>query len=561
MIVKIITSRQKKRETYLECPLKLFVCGIRRVKSVLLELHPTEEDTVKRIFTTFLVGLSLLKRRKKSFILGSLPKSKWTTLDDRRIFLNPDSLITSWLQTLALDFIGKEKDLRPFWNEQVEEESKKWWLPTEIDSVDLHLNSSSSSLRCTESNSLFSILKRENPQNKNLLRTSFPSSTSTPVETWEEEGIRARKIRLYPTPNQKKTLKQWMGTTRVVYNRALHHIRHQENTLIDTKKLQSLYVTKKNREGVLNETIEEWQFETPKDIRNGAIRDLKKAFKTAFTHLKRGLIRNFKMRFKRKKTYPSVEVPRTALSFKDGKLRLYPTYGLGPIKLSKREKHLSLEYDCRLQWSYGHWYLVVPYKKKSRERTPPTKNVVSLDPGVRTFYTGYSEDDVFKIQQNRERLKKLQEKLDLMRSLRDRKLIRRSSFRRRQKGLYRKVKHLIEELHYKTSQVLKDYKWILLPSFESQEMVQGQLHRKTKRELLGLQHFLFKTRLKSTLALDPYSNVIDVTEEYTSKTCGGCGKLKNIGGAEVYRCSHCRLHIDRDVNGARNILLKYLSLN
>jgi len=144
-------------------------------------------------------------------------------------------------------------------------------------------------------------------------------------------------------------------------------------------------------------------------------------------------------------------------------------------------------------------------------------------------------------------------------SLRDRKLIRRSSFTRRQKALYRKVKHLIEELHYKTIQVFKDYKWILLPSFESKEMVQGHLHRKTKRELLGLQHFLFKTRLKSTLALDPYSNVVDVTEEYTSKTCGRCGKLKNIGGAEVYRCSQCHLYIDRDVNGARNILLKYLS--
>jgi len=349
-----------------------------------------------------------------------------------------------------------------------------------------------------------------------------------------------------------------MGTTRVVYNRALSHIRDQEKTEIDTKKLQSLYVTRKSRDGIINDKIEDWQFETPKDIRNGAIRDLKKAFKTAFTHLKRGLIQKFKVGFKRKKTYPSVEIPRKALSFKNGKLRLYPTYDLQPLKLSRREKKIDLEYDCRLQYIHGHYYLVVPYKKKSKpKQTSQSKGILSLDPGVRTFLTGYSENEVIKIQHNRETLKKLQHRLDHFKSLRYRKLIRRSSFSRRQKSLYRKVKNIITELHYTTIQVLKDYKWILLPAFESQEMV-GRLHRKTNRELLGLQHYLFKQRLKASLKLDSYSNVIDVTEEYTSKTCGQCGSLKKIGGSETYKCSNCGLVIDRDVNGARNILLKHL---
>jgi transposase len=46
------------------------------------------------------------------------------------------------------------------------------------------------------------------------------------------------------------------------------------------------------------------------------------------------------------------------------------------------------------------------------------------------------------------------------------------------------------------------------------------------------------------------------TEEYTSKTCGRCGELNNVGKSEIYRCSKCLLVIDRDINGARNILIK-----
>jgi len=47
-----------------------------------------------------------------------------------------------------------------------------------------------------------------------------------------------------------------------------------------------------------------------------------------------------------------------------------------------------------------------------------------------------------------------------------------------------------------------------------------------------------------------------VSEAYTSKTCTRCGVLNNIGSNEIYHCKECDLVIDRDINGARNILLK-----
>ena len=53
--------------------------------------------------------------------------------------------------------------------------------------------------------------------------------------------------------------------------------------------------------------------------------------------------------------------------------------------------------------------------------------------------------------------------------------------------------------------------------------------------------------------------VIIVNEAYTSKTCSACGLIHKIGSKSVLKCE-CGLTIDRDLNGARGIFLKNLSL-
>ena len=49
-------------------------------------------------------------------------------------------------------------------------------------------------------------------------------------------------------------------------------------------------------------------------------------------------------------------------------------------------------------------------------------------------------------------------------------------------------------------------------------------------------------------------------EHFTSKTCTCCGHLhSNLGSSREYNCYSCGLFIDRDINGARNILLKCIN--
>lgn len=53
-------------------------------------------------------------------------------------------------------------------------------------------------------------------------------------------------------------------------------------------------------------------------------------------------------------------------------------------------------------------------------------------------------------------------------------------------------------------------------------------------------------------------NLYIVTEEFTSKTCTSCGSIKNnLGSNKLFECANCGLKIDRDINGARNILIKH----
>lgn len=581
----------KKQLNYFKLPLKLLGSGIKKVKYVLLELHPDNEDIILRIFKTLWVGILLMIKKKKSVTVECLPQSKWMTLLDKQLFSNPNFLITSWLQMSVLELIGKEKVLKPFWTKQCTILSQKLWLPIETDYVVSHSNFWNGSSIKMELNSWFSIKKMNNPLNKNSLMTSSPLFTSIPVEKWEKDVIRTRKIRLYPTNEQQKIMKGWMSTRRYVYNKVLAHIK-KDKEKITFFDLRNKYVTAKN-----NPNVEFWETETPKDIRAGAVSDVVNNYKTSFSLLKNRQISGFNMRFQSKKIKePSIEIPLSAvkatiekvkrtkeeieivqakiaenkkaseiktkvkITKKDGGIFIYKDIMKTKIKISKRQlkKDIIIENDCRLQLKNNQWFLVAPINVKE-EKIEQKKEYCALDPGSRSFQTIYSETCVEQIKINKEIIKKLQVKLDHFKSLRDKKLIRKQSFKNRERRIYIKINNLMDELHHKTiNYITKEYKSIIIPSFESQDMVKNSNNRYLNRSLLQLKHYQFQQRLKSKCEVRGCRMEI-CTEEYTSKTCGRCGELNDVKALDVYSCNKCKLVIDRDVNGARNIYIKVLN--
>jgi putative transposase len=126
-----------------------------------------------------------------------------------------------------------------------------------------------------------------------------------------------------------------------------------------------------------------------------------------------------------------------------------------------------------------------------------------------------------------------------------------------------KIRHLVDNLHHNVAKDLcSKYQTILIPPFEVSNMVrkaQRRINAKSVRKMLTWSHYRFRQFLKHKAREYPGCRVLEVDEMFTSQTCGGCGILnRHIGSKKLFQCPHCDLVIDRDVNAARNILLKHL---
>lgn len=86
-----------------------------------------------------------------------------------------------------------------------------------------------------------------------------------------------------------------------------------------------------------------------------------------------------------------------------------------------------------------------------------------------------------------------------------------------------------------------------------------KIRTKTARQMLTWSHYRFKQVLKNKAEFSG-CHVIDVTEEFTSKTCTKCGHIhQKLGGSKVFKCPECGHNLKRDFNGALGIMLKALS--
>lgn len=559
MLTMKVTLQLPKQVGHWEFPLRLFDTGIKTIRSQLSELRPEDACIVEKSWALWVVVKNLLIQREKSFMLECLPKDRKMTLVDKLSTSDPASQLIKWLKILALGLIGDVKDCASFLTKRIKDESAKWWLPTETGLLASLLTLLNTSLLIKESTSWFSTQTFTNPLKKNSQTTLCPSSTSTLVDTWGPEGMRTRKIRLYPSKKQSKIFKEWVANTRYTYNCALGAYKQGEIRL-NKFEMRNYFVTADHPN---REPLPDWLLKTPKDIRAGGIFDLINAHTTAFANLKKNNISKFDMGFRTKRTNMSITIPKSAISLSKFSLKMYPKYIPNKVRTCRDKSLLSLtiESDCRLGLSHGKWTLFVPFKKKEVKSTGA--GICALDPGITTFQTLYSDSRAVKYQQDSKRLKLLTSLRDKLQSYRDIRKINNASYKRRECRINTKLSNLVDDMHFKViNDITKEHDTVLLPSFETSQMVSNKkkgLFGKSKRCLLNLKHFEFKERFREK-AKARCINLKIVSEAFTSKTCTGCGSLKAKMNLDMrtYKCDGCHLSIDRDINGARNILLKNL---
>ena len=182
---------------------------------------------------------------------------------------------------------------------------------------------------------------------------------------------------------------------------------------------------------------------------------------------------------------------------------------------------------------------------------------------MRTFQTFYTADGITgKIGDNViEQISQLGKKVDILQSKLTEKItaITRYNMKNRIRKSIAKIKNFVNDLHHKTVSFLSKYfNVVLIPKLDVTKISQlpiniRKISSKVVRNMMTLSHGKFLELLKSKC------NVMIVDESYTSKLCGNCCELnEKLGSQKIFKCSQCDYVEDRDVNGARNIMIKYL---
>ena len=219
--------------------------------------------------------------------------------------------------------------------------------------------------------------------------------------------------------------------------------------------------------------------------------------------------------------------------------------------------------DSRLTLHNGQYHLVVTMPAQRRVGETQAR-AVALDPGIRSFLTWFSETDTGHIAPGAfGKIQRLCAHLDDLLSrakLERRRLAKRNKYRAATRMRVR-IGNLIDELHHQAARWLADhFDIILLPTFETSEMVlrgARKLRAKSVRSMLSYAHYRFQQFLRWK-CWQRGKELLLVNEAYTSKTCSWSGEIiPNLGGAKVVRGSD-GVVMERDENGARGIFLRAL---
>ena len=375
----------------------------------------------------------------------------------------------------------------------------------------------------------------------------------------------------------KKILRHWFGTCRFLYNSINYKIKHKIDDLkINFQSLRNKFVTAKNN------NLPEWQKLVPKEVRAYSVKELVNAYTSNINKYKKTK-KPFKINYKPKNfTKETITLPKESIKIFRSYVEIYKTITKEKIwinekrKLTKKEqknkpknrekmmKERIYEDCCDYKITFikpNRWYLLIPIKVKVNEHKLKPK-ICALDPGFRTFMTGADlNGNCFKIGEGART--KLMEKEKILDNLQSKISIKKTTknrigYMKNKKeflNLHTKCKNLIDELHNKAIKYLTDkYDIIIIPQMHTNNM-----HKKFhwfNRMLHSLNHSKFLEKLKNKCIMLGKKLII-TDEKYTTKTCCSCGFIKNdVGTSKQYVCNICKTKIDRDINGAINILEK-----
>ena len=426
-----------------------------------------------------------------------------------------------------------------------------WWLPRQTASPGRATRSSGTSSNFREEASSFwkRTIFPTSSTCATSLRISLPSATPTTASVLVKG---TRKIRAYP--RNPGLLHELIRQQRRAYNLAIACFREADEGFVDPKgaNLKQTALRATIREFVRSEVHE----------RSGTFRsaDCDEAVNAAF-RTRNAVIRR------------RTEGERSGFSFrsiKDTRQRIAVQKLSGAFVAQNFELAEPMPDEAwgkltTIVLERGQWFICAPLHIATVGQDEiQVRSVVSLDPGVRTFVTAYSVNHAASYGDGFYAQKVFPLLLQLDRLVGQRAKARHGEwkrhFRKRIDRLAIRVRNLVDDLHRRVAyDLVQAFDVILLPSFETKEMSaksERRIRTKTVRSMLGLAHYRFRRKL-AWMCRKYGKRLIVANEAYTSKTRSWDGFVdQHLGGAGTV--SDGKIVVDRDMNGARGIMLRAL---
>jgi putative transposase len=386
----------------------------------------------------------------------------------------------------------------------------------------------------------------------------------------QKEYNHSRMIRINTTPEQLIVYRQIFGVSRKMYNEGVSALRNKETTLSEVRD----FITDKF------DTLDYCK-NVPLKIKQGALEDLQKATSNCYKKWKK-TNKPQKCKFKNKyAASQSIYMNFDAIKKVNDNSFYFYIQAIGKYfdknedgLLKVSEKLPNITTHCRLVLRHKKYlYISIPMERPEYNIEPIIKSMVAIDQGERNNVAFYSHNITGLIgSHTRDRYSKLFTESDFLKS----KIQKLKNKVKKCKGVIKQsIKHLIKKLHKKFLSVVtkparitkelhdktalflcKNFEIIAIPEYSCKKVAKN-LSSVINRSNQALSQYTFRQRLIHK-AKQYKRTVHIVPEDYTSKTCTKCGYCNESKTVEYLTCSNCKITLNRDFIGARNIFLKTL---
>jgi len=354
---------------------------------------------------------------------------------------------------------------------------------------------------------------------------------------------RAFKYRFYPTAEQENLLRRTMGSTRLVYNRAL------------AERTEAWYKDKKRvgyseTSAMLTEWKKEEELQFLNEVSCVPLQQGLRHLQTAFTNFFAG--RAQYPNFKKKRNGGSAEFTKSAFRFKDGQVYLAKSAEPLPIVWSQLLPDGAEPSTITVKLSPAGRWTVSLLVDVEIEPLPESPNQIGLDLGITSLLalsTGEKVANPKGFKAKRAKLRKAQKALS--------RKVKGSNNRYKARLKVAKVHQQIGDarqdfLHKLTTRLVRENQTIAVEDLAVKNMVKNP---KLALAISDASWGEFARQLE--YKCDWYGRTFVKIDRWfpSSKRCSDCGHIveKLPLNIREWDCPKCGAHHDRDVNAALNI--------